>query len=129
MSRQNFTASNKTYKLDETANSTVCVPSKIICANGIKQVGSVTSVERGTNVTVIVAVSAIGSHVRPVLILPTVLLKNHMLTGAPAASIGVAKSTVWPNERFCFDCLKNFIACEGSCKDDPVDLISYKHQF
>jgi hypothetical protein len=89
MARQNFIA-KKIYNLDETANSTVRVPSKIICAEGIKQEGSVTLVERGTNVTMTVAVSAIGSHVPPVLILPTVLLKNHMLTGAPTASVGVA---------------------------------------
>jgi hypothetical protein len=49
---------------------------------------------RGTNVTIIVAVSATGNHVPQSLILPTVLLKNHRLTGASTASVGFANSTV-----------------------------------
>ena len=90
---------------------------------------TVTSGERGKKVTIIVAVSAIVNHVPVVLIVPTVLLKNHVLTGAPTASVGAANSTVWPNERVCLDCLKNFIACETSCKEGPVDLILDNHEF
>jgi hypothetical protein len=47
---------------------------------------------RGINFTIIVAVT--GNHVPQVLILPTVLLKNHRLNGASTASVGVANSTV-----------------------------------
>jgi len=47
----------------------------------------------GTNVTMIVATLAIGNHAPPVLILPTVHFKNHMLTGAPTASLGGANPT------------------------------------
>ena len=123
MSRQKFTTNNKIYTLYETAKSTVCVPSKIICAEGIKQVGAVTSGQRGTTVTTTAAVYAIGSHYCPVLILSVVHFKNHMLSGAPTASVGVANTTVWSNERLCFECLKNFIACEKACKEDQVVLI------
>jgi hypothetical protein len=79
MSRQNLKA-NKIYKLYKTANSTVSVPSNIICTKGIKQVGGVTSGERGTNVKMIVAVNAIGNYVPSVLTLTIVLLKQHTLT-------------------------------------------------
>ena len=82
MSRQNVAANNEMCKLYVAANSTVRVPSKIICAEGIKQVGTVTSGHRGSNVTIIAPVSAIGNHYRPVLLLPIVHFKNHMLTGA-----------------------------------------------
>jgi hypothetical protein len=71
----------------------VSVPSNIICAKGIKQVGGVTSGERGKNVTMIVAVNAIGNHVPSVLILTIVLLKQHMLTGAPTAVAGGSNPT------------------------------------
>jgi hypothetical protein len=40
---------------------TLHVPPKIIPAKGMKEVGSVTSGERGLNVTMIVAVNAIGN--------------------------------------------------------------------
>jgi hypothetical protein len=57
----------------------------------------VTSGERGINVTMIVAVNAIGNHVPPMLIFPRVHFKDHMLTVAPTASIGGANSTGWSN--------------------------------
>jgi hypothetical protein len=63
----------------------------------MKQVGSMTSGERGINVTVIAAVNAIGNHVRPMLVFPREHFKDHMLSGAPAASIGGANQTVWSN--------------------------------
>ena len=85
MSRHNFTA-NKICNLDGTSNSTVRVSPKIICAEGMTQVGSVTSGERGMNVTMIVAVNAFGNIVSPLLIFPRVHFKNHMLFGAPTAT-------------------------------------------
>jgi hypothetical protein len=39
-------SANKIYNLDETGNSTVCVPPKIIFAKGLKKVGSVISEKR-----------------------------------------------------------------------------------
>jgi hypothetical protein len=50
MSRHKFSA-NKIYNLEETGNYTVHVPPKIICAEGIKQVRSVTSGVRRIHVT------------------------------------------------------------------------------
>ena len=70
------------------------------------------------------AVNDIGKHYRPVLILPIVHFKNRRLTRFPTATIGGAKSTGWPNERLCFECLKNFMACEVACKKDPVFLLN-----
>jgi hypothetical protein len=58
MSRHKFSA-NKMYNLDESCNSAVHIPPKIICAKGLKQVVSVTSGDRGITVTVTVVVNAI----------------------------------------------------------------------
>jgi hypothetical protein len=127
MSRQKFSG-NKICNLDETCNSTVLVPPKIICAKGMKQVGSVTSGERGINVTVTVPVNAIGNHVPPMFIFPRVHFKYYMLTGAPAASIGGANPAGWSNENLFIDCLKHFIACEKPCKRDPAVLILDNHE-
>jgi hypothetical protein len=62
-------------------------------------VGVVTSGERGINITMIVAVNAIGNHVHPMLIYPSVHFKNYMLIGNFSASIGGANPTVWSNGR------------------------------
>jgi hypothetical protein len=55
----------------------------------------VTSRERGINVLMIVAVNAIGNRVPPMLVFPREHFKDHMLSGAPAASIGGANPTGW----------------------------------
>lgn len=70
---------DKIYNLDETGNSTVHVPPKVLATRGEKQVGSMTSGERDINVTMIAAVSAISNHVPPMLIFPRVHFKEHML--------------------------------------------------
>jgi len=86
----NITA-NKMCNQEETGNSCVQISPKIICANGIKQVGKM------WNVTMIVDVNAVGSHVRQVLIFPRVHFKINKLTGASTVSIGGAKPTGWSN--------------------------------
>ncbi|KAJ8949417.1 hypothetical protein NQ318_007517 [Aromia moschata] len=58
------------WNTDETGVSTVSKPSKIVAAKGKRNVGSVTSGERGTNVTLLTAVSASGNTVPPMFIFP-----------------------------------------------------------
>ena len=70
--------------------------------------GIVTSGERGMNVTNISDLNAIGSHVPPVLLLPTVQFKNSLLIGAPTASLGGSNPTGRPDEGLCFDFFKHF---------------------
>lgn len=55
---------------DETGISTVTKPSKSVGAKGIRNVASVTSGELGTNVPLLIAVSAIGSSIPPMFIFP-----------------------------------------------------------
>ena len=88
MLRHNFTAS-KICNLSETGNSAVHVHRKIVCAKGIRQLWHMISGERRKNVTMIIAVNAIGNHVPPVLIFVRVHYKNLMMTGAPTDSVGV----------------------------------------
>jgi hypothetical protein len=53
------------YNVDETAVTTVQRPTRIVAKKGVKQVGAVTSAERGSLVTMAVAVSAIGNYTSP----------------------------------------------------------------
>jgi len=50
--------------------STVQRPEKVVSVKGSKQVGKITSAERGINVTVVWAMSASGSYVPPVFLFP-----------------------------------------------------------
>lgn len=126
LSRHTFTQHN-IYNLDETGNSTVHVPPKIIAPKGIKQVGSMTSSERGVNVTMIACVNAAGNHVPPILIFPRVHFKQYMLNGAPPGSIGGANPSGWSNEQLFVQYLDHFISFVKPSKDDPVLLILDNH--
>ncbi|KAJ4449227.1 hypothetical protein ANN_00624 [Periplaneta americana] len=71
--------------------------------------GSVTSGERGVNVTMIAAINAAGNHVPPMLIFPRVHFKDHMLKGAPPGIIGGANPSGWTNENLFIKYLDHFI--------------------
>lgn len=53
---------------------------------GKKQVGSVTSAERGELVTVVCAVNAAGNAIPPMFIFPRMRYKDRFMVGAPAGT-------------------------------------------
>ena len=69
MDRYSFEASN-IWNLDETGLTTVQRPCRVVAQKGVKQVGAVTSGERGELVTLCQAVSAVGNTVPPMFIFP-----------------------------------------------------------
>jgi hypothetical protein len=101
---------HRIYNVDETGLSIVHMPPKILALKGIKQLGSVTSGERGQNVTLIAAIHAVGSHLPQMLIFPRVHYKEFMLKGAPVESKGGASPSGWSNERLFMEFLDHLIA-------------------
>lgn len=83
------------WNLDETGCTTVVNPPKIISTRGLKQVGQVTSAERGQLVTLLGFVNASGGTIPPVLIFPRVHFKEFMLQGGPKGSPGLANPSGW----------------------------------
>lgn len=81
MGKYHFTPEN-IYNVDESGISTVHTPSKIIAVRGIKQVGSMTSGERGVNTTIIGCINAIGNSIPPAMIFARLHFKQHILKGA-----------------------------------------------
>lgn len=71
---KNITAYN-IWNVDETGISTVHNPPKVLAKKGQKQVGGMTSGQRGYNVTMIGAINAGGGYMPPMLIFPRVNLK------------------------------------------------------
>ena len=58
------------YNLDEIALTAVQKPPNVIAEKGTKQVGNVTSGERGTLVTACRCISAAGNSIPPYMIFP-----------------------------------------------------------
>jgi hypothetical protein len=82
MEKETFSA-DRIYNVDEAGISTVQRPGKILTAKGSKQVGKITSAERGQNVTVVCAMNAAGildvplAFIFPCKNMTTTLLKVH----------------------------------------------------
>ena len=94
MNKYNFTP-DRIWNLDETGCTTVQSPSKVIAKRGSKQVGFMTSGERGTLVTVCCAISATGNHVPPMFIFPRQKYKDKFVDHGPPGSIGAAHIYGW----------------------------------
>ncbi|XP_055928053.1 uncharacterized protein LOC129959257 [Argiope bruennichi] len=124
--RQNFRAS-EIYNLDESGITTVHVPPKVIAGKGIKQVGQMTSGERGKLVTIISAVNAIGNSVPPLLVFPRKFFKDHMLKGAPPGFIGAANPSGWSSPQIFMLYPKHFLKHVKISKDNSIILILDNH--
>lgn len=116
------------WNCDETGISTVHVPPKILATKGLKQVGSMTSGERGTNVTMIAAINAGGVFIPPMLIFPRVNFRDHMLKGAPPGSIGGAAPLGWSNEDLFYEFMQHFIKFCGANLNNQMILLMDNHE-
>jgi len=115
------------YNVDETGVTTVHRPAKVIAVKGTKQVGSITSGERGTLVTVALAVSAIGNTVPPMLIFPRKKMKPWFLTNAPVGSVGSANQSGWMTGDDFLIFIKHFAKNVKPSTEKPVLLLLDNH--
>ena len=116
------------YNVDETSCTSVQKPGNVVAAHGVRQVGSITSGERGQLVTVTYAVNAAGSVVPPLFIFPRKNFKNFSIKGGPVGSIGGANSSGWINEDLFVVYLKHFINFTRCSKEKKLLLILDNHE-
>nr|CAI5856007.1 unnamed protein product [Callosobruchus analis] len=116
------------WNIDETELSTVHVPPKILAPTGVKQVGSMTSAERGNTVTRIAASNAGGGFIPPMFIFPRVNFKDFMIHGAPEGTLGAATPTGWSNEALFVMFMKHFIKFARPSKERPVIILMDNHE-
>lgn len=116
------------YNCDETGVNTVTTPPRIIAARGEKQVGQVTSGERGEQVTVLCTVNAIGNSVPPVFIYPRVRHKDFFLKGAPPGSLALPSRTGWMSADLFLLSLDHIIRHTKCSKEHPILLLLDNHE-
>uniref|UniRef100_UPI00358F367E uncharacterized protein n=1 Tax=Myxine glutinosa TaxID=7769 RepID=UPI00358F367E len=118
------------FNLDETGITTVHNISKLglLAASGMKQVGQITALERGTVVTVCCCVNAIGKALPPVMIFPRVHFKDHMIKGAPPGTLGLATQSGWIIGELFPQVLEHFIKHIGCSIEKPAVLFMDNHE-
>lgn len=125
--RHNFQA-HRIWNCDETGLTTVHRPSKVVGQKGMKQVGQVTSGERGQLVTLCCFINAAGNTIPPVFIFPRVNFKPYMLNQAPPDSLGLAHKSGWMTGENFILALKHFFKYTKCTPQDPVVLFLDNHE-
>ena len=118
---------NRLWNLDESGIRTVPNATRILAEKGVKQVGLLTSAEKGTLVTICACVNAAGNSLPPAYIFPRVNFKDHMMIGAPHGSKGFANSSGWMNRELFPQVLTHFISQMNISKDKPGILVMDNH--
>lgn len=127
MTRCGFKASD-IWNVDETGITTVQKPSKIVAKKGVKQVGAITSGERGVLVTLTVAVCANGNSIPPMFIFPRKKYHDHFVRDGPTDCIGTGNTSGWTTEVEFMTFLHHFIQQVRPSKNSPVLLLLDNHQ-
>lgn len=116
------------YNMDESGFSTVPnKPPKVFSTKGKKCVNKISSAERGTNVTVVCAMSASGQYIPPAFIYPRKRMKAELLDGAPPSSIGMVSDSSFINQELFADYATHFRDHVKPTKEQPVLLIMDNH--
>lgn len=119
---------SRIYNLDETGVTTVLKPRKIVAKKGIKQVGAIVSAERGTLVTVELAVNALGHTVPPMFIFPRLKYKDLFIKSGPPESIGAGNGSGWMTATEFLIYMDHFIKHTKPSSSDPILLLLDNHQ-
>ena len=126
MEKHRFSPNNM-YNADETGITTVTDPGKVLAKKGQRRVGAVTSGERGTNITVMCAMSASGNYIPPMFIFPRQRMTPLLEKDGPPGALYTNSKNGWINEQLFVDWLQHFAAYVKPTQESPVLLILDNH--
>lgn len=119
---------SRIYNCDESGMKTVQQKhSKVIAVKGKKQVGSMTSSERGKNVTVVCCTNACGHYIPPVFIFGRKRMNPVFMDYAPPSSKGFVQDNGWMTMTLFKSYLEHFVEMVKPSKERPVCLILDGH--
>lgn len=126
MTLQNFSPCN-IYNCDETGVSCVHKHQEVLAPKAVRQVGKLTSAEKGKNITVLFCMSANGHFIPPFFVFPRQRMNDRLMINAPAESVGVAQPKGWMNSDFFLHWLQLFVKHSHPTKENPVLLLLDGH--
>lgn len=121
-------SADRVFNVDESGLSNVAKSrAKIIAHKGRKQVGKLSSAERGQNVTVTICMSASGNFIPPLMIFPRVRMNPDFIDGAPPATIVVCHPSGWMQSHIFVQWLEHFIKHTNPTESNPALLLLDGH--
>lgn len=126
---QHHFKSSQIFNVDETGITTVQgKQSKIIAMRGRKQVGALTSAERGTLCTAVICMNAAGYFIPPMIVFPRARMKQEFGIGAPPETLIACEPSGWMNISLFEKWFDHFIKYSHASKDNPTLLILDGHK-
>ncbi|XP_045453927.1 MFS-type transporter clz9-like [Melitaea cinxia] len=119
---------NRIYNVDETGISNVQRNSRILAPKGQKQVGMISSGEKGTTITVVCAFSASGNYIPPFFIFKRKRMNAQLLRGGNSDMIAAVSDSGWINENLFVDWLHHFISNAKPSVEKPILLVLDNHE-
>ncbi|XP_037868447.1 uncharacterized protein LOC119628804 isoform X1 [Bombyx mori] len=109
------------YNIDETGIQTSTnKPPKVLSVKGKRQVGVISSTERGQTTTVVCCCNASGSFVPPFMIFARKRMQDRLLDGSPPETRGSCSASGWINGEIFLDWLKFFVGHVRPTKDKKL---------
>lgn len=115
------------YNVDESGISGVHKPLRILAEKGRKQVGAITSGERGQTTTVVCCMSAAGDFVPPMFIFKRERMNNALEKNGPVDAIYRCSKSGWITEDLFLEWLKHFAKYVNASKENPVLVVLDNH--
>nr|XP_023028549.1 uncharacterized protein LOC111516636 [Leptinotarsa decemlineata] len=119
MEKHRFVPEN-IYNSEETGISAVQTLGKILDTKGQKRVRSITSWEKGKNITLLCAMSAAGGYIPPVFIFPKKRLTPLLEKDGPAGALYKCSDNGWINENLFLEWLVHFKQHYKYCKSNHI---------
>lgn len=126
MDKYNFRPSN-IYNYDETGVTTVQKHEKVIAIKKVRQVGKLTSAERGKNVTKMFCMSAMGQFIPPFFIFPRQRTNERLMINASPESDAVVQPKGWMNNEIFLKWLSHFVKFTRTTKESPILMVLDGH--
>lgn len=119
---------HRIWNMDETGCATVPTKTtKVIAEKGARRVGTKTSAERGTTVTMALAINATGQSIPPFYIFPRKNMQRVFMNNASPGSIGVATESGWMTAVEFVKYMEHFIKHTNASKESPILLVLDNH--
>lgn len=119
---------HRIFNMDETGFPTVPTKTvKVIAEKGSKRVSQFASAERGTNVTMALAVDVLGNRCPPFFIYPRKKIQASYLLNAPVGSVAIGNDSGWMTKNDFDKFMAHFIKYANCRKGTPTLLLLDNH--
>lgn len=119
---------NRVFNVDESGLTVVqSKVEPVIGLRGKRQVGSLTSAERGALITIVVCMSAGGDYVPPMVIFPRKYMSAQLQKGAPSGTVFNVQPSGWITTELFTKWFDHFLTTTKPTPESPVLLVFDGH--